>query len=94
MNVEVGLSKTLEFTISNKGNAPVSLSSLKLQGAAFTSNLSATSLKPGASKTVNITFKPTKGGEYQSVSSLTSDADDAPHNIKLTGNGIASPNYK
>jgi subtilisin family serine protease len=90
-NVEVGLSKTLEFSISNKGNAPVSLSSLKLQGAAFSSNLSATSLKPGASKTVNITFKPTKGGDYQSVSSLTSDADDAPHSIKLTGNGIASP---
>ena len=90
-NVEVGLSKTLEFTISNKGNAPVSLSNLKLQDAAFTSNLSATSLKPGANKTVNITFKPTKGGEYLSVSSLTSDADDAPHNIKLTGTGIASP---
>jgi|GEM_PF-445211 len=90
-DVEVGLSKTLEFTISNKGNAPVSLSSLKLQDAAFTSNLTATSLKPGASKTVSITFKPTKGGDYQSVSSLTSDADDAPHNIKLTGTGLASP---
>ena len=90
-DVEVGLSKTLEFTISNKGNAPVSLSNLKLQDTAFNSNLTATSLKPGASKTVNITFKPTKGGDYQSVSSLTSDADDAPHNIKLTGTGLASP---
>ncbi len=90
-DVEVGLSKTLEFTILNKGNAPVSLSNLKLQDTAFNSNLTATNLKPGASKTVNITFKPTKGGDYQSVSSLTSDADDAPHNIKLTGTGLASP---
>ena len=90
-NVEVGLSKTLEFTISNKGNAPVNLSNLKLHDPAFTSNLSTSNLKPGANKTVNITFKPTEGGEYLSVSSLTSDADDAPHNIKLTGTGLASP---
>ena len=38
--VEVGVSKTLEFTISNDGNAPVELSNLTTNNDVFSSNLS------------------------------------------------------
>ena len=76
--VEVGLSKTLEVKVTNEGNAPVSLSSLKAQDAAFSSSLTGTTLKPGAIKTISVTFKPTEGVNYGSNSFLYSDADNGP----------------
>jgi subtilisin family serine protease len=89
--VEVGLSKTLEVTLSNTGNAPIDLSSLQAEDAAFSSNLNSGIIKPGKSKTIEITFKPADGINYQSNSVLSSDADNGPHNISFSGIGLATP---
>jgi subtilisin family serine protease len=92
--VEVGLSNTLGLTLTNEGNAPVSLSGLTANDAAFSTNFSAGTINPGASKTLSVSFQPSSGMTYDSVCSLLSDAENSPLDVPLSGIGLASPKLR
>lgn len=89
---KLGKSSTEKFVVKNTGKA-------KLTGLAITKNgtnkadftvgaLPKTSLAPGASMTVNVTFKPSsKGKKAAAIHLKSNDADESPFDIKLAGEG-------
>ncbi len=92
--VPVGSSSSESLTISNNGEAnvtvslPASAPGLLFQWAAFNG-----SLAPGASQNIPITFSPVAEGAASQTLSFTSSAPASPHNVSLQGEGcIANAN--
>jgi len=89
-NVRLGLSGVRLVNIQNTGNAALTNLSLSLSGSDFTvTPLGVTSLAPGASKTITVTFTPE--GTFQSTGTLrilSNDANESPYDINLTGTGV------
>jgi len=89
-----GLYPARSLTLTNTGNAALSISSLVLDGTGF-SNTSATpcpaSLAAGASCTIDIRFTPTAAGtNYASTLRVSSNAAGSPHSVTLVGRGTAT----
>lgn len=85
-------SKSMTFTIVNKGKAKLTGLALSKSGRnkkdfAVTSPLKE-NLAPGASTTFKVTFKPSAaGGRSAAIAIGSNDADENPFNIKLSGEG-------
>ena len=90
-SVEVGLSKSEKVTILNSGNSAVSLESLDLNDAAFSSDFQKSFLQPGEALRITLTFKPDSGGAHSDSGTINSNAQNAPHVIQLSGQGVATP---
>ena len=88
--VEVGLSKTIQFNVENNGNTPVVMEEFSLSNGAFSSNFSAVTVEPGKTKELEITFKPTDATNYDAIATLQSDAENSPSTIDLVGKGKAT----
>jgi hypothetical protein len=89
-----GMSQTL--TIANTGTGPLSGIAIALDGsnaADFTVfSPTITTLAPGATTTINITFVPKAAGSRTAALHITSnDADEASFDIALSGTGVAVP---
>lgn len=85
---------TRKFTIKNTGSAKLTGLSVALDGAHaedfIVSALAKSSLKPGASTTFNVTFKPGATGIHNAAIHVTSnDADENSFDVKLSGMGAA-----
>jgi hypothetical protein len=84
-------------TLTNTGNAALSISGLAVAGAnAGDFTRGGTCAAPGtvaagASCTITATFGPTATGPRTASISITSNAAGSPHSIALTGNGTAPP---
>jgi hypothetical protein len=80
--------------ITNVGNAPLTISNLAFMGApagfAFTSVALPTTLAPGVSLPLSVTFTPAAGGDVTATLSVTSNAADSPESINLAGTGTAA----
>ena len=83
------------FTIENTGTSDLTFSSIKLAGAfpnqfRFIGTPSTASLAPGATRSVNVQFWPTRVGEFTAVLRVTSnDHDEANVNIPLSGKALS-----
>ena len=89
-SVEKGKVRTKTFTIKNVGKNMLQNISVSIKGSAtFTlKKPKGTSLKPGASTTFTVTFKPKNKRKQAAELLITSDdADENPFNIKLSGTG-------
>ena len=88
-DVSVGSSGTRNVTLSNSGDAVLLISSANVTGADFSVDGSVfpINLSPGESSTVNVTFTPSAGGVANGSVSFTSDGDNSPTALPLTGNG-------
>jgi hypothetical protein len=80
-------------TLTNTGNASLTLNSLTLTGAnsgdfSLSHNCPGT-LAAGSSCTLNGTFKPTAGGPRKSSISISDNAPKSPQTLLLTGTGTA-----
>jgi len=78
-------------TLSDYGTATLSISSISIKGAdpgdfAQTNNCGS-SLAPGASCTMNITFKPKQGGSRTATLSVADNAPGSPQTASLSGTG-------
>ncbi len=80
---------TQAVLLTNTGNAPLALSGLSIQSPFSQSNDCGTSLAPGASCTLSISFNPTIQG--QATGSLTI-ADTSGNSESVALNGYGSPN--
>ncbi len=86
-----GVSPTQAVAVRNSGTAPLQITAIKV-GADFQEIDDCGSPLPvGSQCVINITFVPTVTGNLQETVTVTDNAPGSPHNISLSGNGIASP---
>ena len=85
------------LTITNTGNATLTIASISSTQAQFTVSGTCTSVAPGASCPVSVTFTPTAtGGALHSTTNVTgtlnvaSNASGSPHGVALSGTGEKS----
>jgi hypothetical protein len=87
-----GQNKILPVVLTNSGNSDVTISSVSVPGAPYTtSGVSAgLILTPGQSATLNVTFAPTAAGSDPGTVAVASNATNSPDNITLSGTGSTS----
>lgn len=86
-------SSALTTSVTNNGNANVTVSGVTVTGAGFTASgiPNGTVIAPGQSATLTVTFAPTSGGAVSGASvSIASNATNSPLSIGLTGTGLHS----
>ncbi|MDH6213466.1 choice-of-anchor D domain-containing protein [Streptomyces pseudovenezuelae] len=76
-------------TVTNSGTAPATVSAVVATGD-FSQSNNCSTLAVGASCTVSVGFKPTAGGSRAGNLSVTSNANNSPTTVSLTGTGIDS----
>jgi hypothetical protein len=93
-NVPVGSTGTLSLTLTSSGTAPVTVSSVALQGTGF-SDSGATfpvTLSPNQSVTLSVQFDPTVAGAASGKLTITSNSTTgATAQVSLSGTGTAVP---
>jgi subtilase family serine protease len=79
-------------TLSNTGNASLSISTIAIGGTnpgdfALTSNCSS-SLAAGGNCTISVTFTPTAAGSRNASLTITDNASGSPQTVSLSGTGV------
>lgn len=74
-------------TLTNDGNGTLTISNITSTSSYQSSSNCPTTLNPGASCTISITFHPSNGGEQDGIVSIIDNADDSPQIITLSGIG-------
>ncbi|HKQ85759.1 MAG TPA: choice-of-anchor D domain-containing protein [Candidatus Acidoferrales bacterium] len=80
-------------SVTNGGNANVTISGVTVTGAGFTASgvVNGTVLTPGQSVTLTVTFAPTSGGAVGGANvSIASNATNSPAVVSLSGTGMHS----
>ena len=90
----VGTSSPVQsLTLTNYGSVALSISAIGITGADpndfAQTHTCAASVAPGASCTINITFKPTVGGSRTALLSVKDTAPGSPQTASLSGTGTA-----
>jgi Beta-propeller repeat/Abnormal spindle-like microcephaly-assoc'd, ASPM-SPD-2-Hydin/Cep192 domain 4 len=81
-------------TLSNTGNASLSLTSITASGDFAETNTCPASLaagNPAPSCTISVTFKPTSSGTRTGTLTITDNASGSPQTASLTGTGTTAP---
>jgi beta-propeller repeat-containing protein/ASPM-SPD-2-Hydin domain-containing protein/centrosomal CEP192-like protein len=74
-------------TLSNSGTLPIALSNLQTTGDYAQANNCGTTVNPGSSCVVNVTFQPTTFGSRLGSLVVTDNATNSPQNVALSGTG-------
>ena len=93
-NVNVGSSSTSYITVSNTGEAPLTLNSINVTGTSFSRNggTCGTTVTGGNSCTVGVKFEPASATSYSgTLTILSNDGDTPTSTFALTGTGAAIP---
>jgi hypothetical protein len=90
----VGTTGTAQtVTMTNTGNASLSITSIKITGASRTdfaeTNACGKTLAAGANCSISVTFTPTVIGSRNAALSVTDNAVGGPQTVSLTGTGTA-----
>jgi hypothetical protein len=93
--MSAGTSTTQTVTLTNAGNASLSLSQDNLVGSGFTlSGLALpVTLSSGQSTSFSVGFAPTTTGSYSATVNVISNAVNSPTAVSLTGSGAASGSH-
>ena len=76
-------------TITNSGTSAATVSGVSVSGA-FAQTNNCSSIAVGASCTANVTFKPTAAGTASGTLTVTSNANNSPLTVALSGSGIGA----
>ena len=87
--VNVGDAQTFGFTVSNTGDADLHISGLAPTGG-FTAAM-ATTIAPGASTMMSVTYAPTSGVNSAGSVTVSSDASNGSFTVNVSGQGNAAP---
>ena len=91
-SVTIGTASTGQaFTVSNTGEAPITISTIVATGDFAQSNNCGTSLAVGSTCAINVVFTPTAAGSRTGTLTVTSNGNIAP--ASLTGTGVAAPTF-
>ena len=79
-------------SVTNNGNANVTISDVTLTGTGFSASgiINGTVLTPGQSATLNVTFAPASGGAASGTLTIASNATNSPATVSLSGTGTHS----
>ena len=90
-NVSVGATATQSVTLKNSGTAAVTVSQTSVSGSAFsiTKGIPLSSIAAGQSVTLQVSFAPSSSGGSSGTLTVTSDANNSPTAVNLTGTGVA-----
>ena len=89
--VSVASRSTRSITLTNAGNANVTIYQVLVAGAGFNaSGSNGTTLAPGESTTLTSTFDPSATGTSTGRVTVSSSAANSPTDISLTGTGVTS----
>ncbi len=89
----VGSSKVLSVVLKNTGNSVVTLSGVSITGAGITTSgagASGSTIAPGQTATVNVSFAPKTAGNVIGSVKIASNST-TPIAIAVTGNGVTAP---
>ena len=88
-NELVGGSSTQAVTLTNTGNASVTVSQVSVSGTAFSvgGGLAGTTIAAGQTAELNVAFAPKTTGTVSGKVSITSNASNSPSTITLSGAG-------
>ncbi|HXJ93989.1 MAG TPA: choice-of-anchor D domain-containing protein [Terriglobia bacterium] len=75
-------------TLTNTGNASLTISSIAATGDFAQTGTCGASLAAGANCQINVTFKPTTNGQRTGSVSVTDNATGSPQAVSLTGTGV------
>jgi hypothetical protein len=77
------------FTVENTGNADLDMSSASVSGdfAISSDGCSGTTVSPGGTCTINVTFTPTQTGGLSGTLTISDNAADSPQQVSLSGTG-------
>ncbi len=78
-------------TLKNTGSGPLSITSITTACDFAQTNNCGSKVNPGASCTLNITFKPKAAGTRSGALTINDDAAGSPHKLLLAGTGGATP---
>jgi hypothetical protein len=90
-NVTTGTSsRTQDVTITNTGNANVTISKITVSGAGYsvTGGSTPVTLSPSQSTTMVTQFSPTVAGSVNGGISIVSNANGSPASVSLSGTGV------
>jgi hypothetical protein len=74
--------------VCNKGSQPLCITNVKSTGDfKVCNNVSGTTLQPGQSCTINVSFCPSQKGTRCGTLQVTDNSTNSPHTVCLTGNG-------
>jgi hypothetical protein len=76
-------------TLTNSGNAPLTISSFSASGDFAQTNTCGDSVAAGVSCTISVTFTPTVPGNRSGTLAITDDAPGNPHTVALSGLGLS-----
>lgn len=87
----VGSMETLAVTLHNTGNSNVVISDASVAGIDVwvSGNLKHATIAPGQTATLDLTFAPKKAEHMSGSVNITSNADDSPTVIILSGKGVS-----
>jgi Abnormal spindle-like microcephaly-assoc'd, ASPM-SPD-2-Hydin len=89
-NVDVSTSSTQNVTLTNAGNANVTISQVMVAGAGFNSTgANGITLSPGQSTSLTATFAPSASGAASGTITVSSNATNSPSSVALSGTGMA-----
>ena len=89
--VSVGNQRTLNFTITNNGNATLTVTSLTVDGGLIdhsSASWTEGQVGPGASQSVNITFAPTTAGTFSGTITVVGNQTSGTNTISISGTGV------
>jgi len=95
-NQAVGTTSSAQtVTLTNKGNLPLSITSIGLGGKNphqfAQNNTCEASLSAGANCTISLTFTPTVAFSPSASLTVSDNAPGSPHSVTLTGTGVGLP---
>ena len=87
-----GQTKSQTFTLTNTGNASLTISQLTVSGAGYSVSGLTTpkTIAAGGSTTFSAVFAPTTAGSLNGTITISSNAPNSPATIALSGTGVAS----
>jgi len=91
-SLPVGSSKTLTVDLKNTGNSSVMLSGVTINVAGITASAGVigSTIEPGQTKTVDLTFAPKAAGSVSGSVKVASNATNSPVTIGVTGDAAAA----
>jgi len=76
------------ITVCNRGSQPINITKVTCNGDfQVCNNVSGTTLQPGQSCTINVSFCPSQKGTRCGTLQVTDNTTNSPHTVCLTGNG-------
>jgi hypothetical protein len=92
-SAQIGSKTTSNVTLSNTGNADLIVSTMTVNGAAFTLNGITTPkvISSGQSATISVVYAPTAAGTDSGIISITSNDPSSPAAIALNASGTSAP---